>query len=32
MVPDYIEILDSIPKTPTGKTEKYKLVKRGVTR
>tara|TARA_Y100000588_G_scaffold387186_1_gene484404 strand:+ start:1410 stop:3050 length:1641 start_codon:yes stop_codon:yes gene_type:complete len=31
MVPRYVEILDSIPKTPTGKIQKYHLRERGVT-
>lgn len=26
MVPEYVEFIDEIPKTPTGKPEKYKLV------
>jgi len=30
MVPKRIELIDAIPKTPTGKPEKYKLVERGV--
>ena len=31
MVPRYIEFMAELPKTPTFRTEKYKLVKRGVT-
>ena len=31
MVPRYIDVVDRIPKTPTGKMEKYKLRERGVT-
>jgi len=31
MVPRYIEFMDALPKTPTLRTEKYKLVKRGIT-
>ena len=31
MIPRYIEFTDAIPKTPTGKTEKYKLRAKGVT-
>ncbi|MBA3027957.1 MAG: ATP-dependent acyl-CoA ligase [Desulfobacteraceae bacterium] len=31
MVPRYVEFLEELPKTPTFRTEKYKLVKRGVT-
>ena len=30
MVPRYIEIVDELPKTPTSKVEKYKLVQRAV--
>ena len=26
MVPAFVEFLDEIPKTPTGKPEKYKLI------
>ena len=31
MVPRYVEFMEELPKTPTFRTEKYKLVKRGVT-
>lgn len=31
MVPRYIDIVDSLPKTPTEKVEKYRLVERGIT-
>ena len=31
MIPRYIEFTDSIPKTPTGKMEKYKLRTKGIT-
>ena len=31
MIPRYIEFTDAIPKTPTGKTEKYKLRAKGIT-
>lgn len=30
MVPEYVEFIDEIPKTPTGKPEKYKLLARDV--
>lgn len=30
-VPRYIEILDALPQTPTGRVQKYKLRERGVT-
>jgi crotonobetaine/carnitine-CoA ligase len=30
MVPEHVEFLDEIPKTPTGKPEKYKLIARHV--
>ena len=31
MVPRYVDVVDEIPKTPTGKMEKYRLRERGVT-
>ena len=31
MIPRYIDFTDDIPKTPTGKMEKYKLRERGIT-
>lgn len=31
MVPRYIDVVDSLPKTPTEKVEKYRLVERGIT-
>ncbi len=31
MIPRYIEFTDAIPKTPTGKMEKYKLRTKGIT-
>jgi crotonobetaine/carnitine-CoA ligase len=31
MVPRYVEVVDGLPKTPTEKVEKYRLVERGVT-
>ena len=31
MIPRYIDRIDEIPKTPTGKMEKYKLREKGVT-
>jgi carnitine-CoA ligase len=31
MVPRYVEFMDSLPKTPTLRIEKYKLKKRGIT-
>ena len=31
MIPRYIDFRDEIPKTPTGKTEKYKLRNEGIT-
>ena len=31
MIPRYVEYIDEIPKTPTGKMEKYKLREKGVT-
>ncbi len=31
MVPRYVQIVEALPKTPTEKVEKYKLVERGVT-
>ena len=31
MVPRYVDVSDEIPKTPTGKMEKYRLRERGVT-
>ena len=31
MVPRYVDFIDEIPKTPTGKMEKYKLREQGVT-
>ena len=31
MIPRYVEFSDDIPKTPTGKMEKYKLREKGVT-
>ncbi|MEX2649078.1 MAG: AMP-binding protein [Alphaproteobacteria bacterium] len=31
MVPRYVEVLDALPKTPTGKIQKYTLRERGVT-
>ena len=30
-VPRYVELVDSLPLTPSGKVEKYKLRERGVT-
>ena len=30
-VPRYIEFLDELPQTPTGRVQKYKLRERGVT-
>jgi acyl-coenzyme A synthetase/AMP-(fatty) acid ligase len=30
MVPDYVQFVDTIPKTPTGKAEKYRLKGTGV--
>lgn len=32
MVPRYVDVVEQIPKTPTGKMEKYRLRERGVTR
>ncbi len=31
MVPRYVDVVDEIPKTPTGKMEKYRLRERGVS-
>ena len=31
MVPRYVDVVDALPKTPTEKVEKYRLVERGVT-
>jgi crotonobetaine/carnitine-CoA ligase len=31
MVPRYVDVVDSIPKTPTGKIQKYALRKQGIT-
>jgi crotonobetaine/carnitine-CoA ligase len=31
MVPRYIELMDSLPKTPTEKVEKHRLSEAGVT-
>jgi crotonobetaine/carnitine-CoA ligase len=31
MVPRYVDVLDALPRTPTEKVEKYRLVERGVT-
>ncbi len=31
MVPRYIDVVDQLPKTPTEKIEKYRLIERGVT-
>ena len=31
MIPRYIEVTAAIPKTPTGKMEKYKLRAKGIT-
>ena len=31
MLPRYVDILPELPKTPTEKVEKYRLVERGVT-
>ena len=31
-VPNFVRFLDSLPKTPTGRIEKYKLRKEGITR
>ena len=31
MLPRYVQFADSLPKTPTEKVEKYKLVERGVS-
>jgi crotonobetaine/carnitine-CoA ligase len=31
MVPRYVDVLDELPRTPTEKVEKYRLVERGVT-
>jgi crotonobetaine/carnitine-CoA ligase len=31
MVPRYVDVVDSIPKTPTGKTQKYALREQGIT-
>ena len=31
MVPRYVDVVDALPKTPTGKMEKYRLRERGVT-
>ncbi len=30
MIPRYVEVVDALPKTPTEKVEKYRLVERGV--
>jgi crotonobetaine/carnitine-CoA ligase len=30
-VPRYVEFLDALPSTPTGRVQKYKLRERGVT-
>ncbi len=31
MIPRYLDFIDEIPKTPTGKMEKYKLREKGIT-
>jgi crotonobetaine/carnitine-CoA ligase len=31
MVPRYIDVVDELPLTPTGKVQKYRLQQRGVT-
>ena len=31
MIPRYVDFRDEIPKTPTGKMEKYKLRNEGIT-